>query len=218
MILISVKQLVSNCEVKRLENEEEKILKKIEEDVNSNAELVRNAVEGETEALREDQISFYRESLKKETETYLEKELSDLQLYAATKSSKDKMETKKKLLTLRQNLVERLFNDVRTDLKQFSASQDYEDWMRKHLAQIDISESGIFSCKKEDQKLLKKLLVEKGLKNSIETAYLEIGGFLYRDESQMMEYSCSLDEKLKEQEEWFRSHSGFKVAESEDRV
>lgn len=209
---------MSNCEVKRLENDEEKILEKIQEDVNSNAELVRNAVEGETAALREDQISFYRESLKKETETYLEKELGDLQLYAATKSSKDKMETRKKLLTLRQNLVSQLFNDVRNDLKDFTKSHSYEDWLRKNLAEIEVSDSGIFSCKKEDQQLLQKLLSEKKYTNSIETAYLEIGGFLYRDESQMKEYSCSLDEKLKEQQEWFRSHSGFKVRESEESV
>ena len=86
-----------------MENYEEKILKEIDRDVSSNAGLVQSLVEGETKSLRDDQIAFYKEALKKETDTYLEKELSDLRLYAATKSSRDKMNTKKKLLSLRQS-------------------------------------------------------------------------------------------------------------------
>ena len=61
---------------------------------------------------------------------------------------------------------------------------------------------------------LESLLAEKGFHNAIHPEYLEIGGFLYRDRAFQIEYSCSLDERLADQIEWFRNHSGFKVTES----
>ena len=99
-----------------MENYEERILRKIQEDVNSNASLVKELVQSETDSLHDDQLSFYKEGLKKETDTYLEKELSELRLYAATKSSRDKMDTKKKLLALRQHLSNALFDEVRNKI------------------------------------------------------------------------------------------------------
>ena len=56
-----------------LEKYEEEILKKIDEDVSSNADLIRTQVETENENLHQDQLSFFKEGLKKETDTYLEK-------------------------------------------------------------------------------------------------------------------------------------------------
>lgn len=205
---------MSNCEVKYVENYEEKILKEIDRDVSSNAELVQSIVEGETAAQREDQLSFYRSSLKKETDTYLEKELSDLRLYAATKSSRDKMNTKKKLLSLRQTLADQLFADVRNDLKKFTETDGYRDYLSKNLKKCTVTNKGYFLCRPQDEKLLRTLLDEAGYHNEIHPEYLEIGGFLYRDRSFEIEFSCSLDDRLAEQIEWFRNHSGFKVTES----
>ncbi len=197
-----------------MENYEEKILKEIDRDVSSNAELVQSLVEGETKSLRDDQIAFYKEALKKETDTYLEKELSDLRLYAATKSSRDKMNTKKKLLSLRQSLADKLFADVKSDLVAFVKTDAYKTYLSDHLDKIDVTEKGYFLCRREDMKLLESLLKEKGFHNEIHPEYLEIGGFLYRDRAFQIEYSCSLDERLADQIEWFRNHSGFKVTES----
>ena len=127
-----------------MENYEEKILKEIDRDVSSNAGLVQSLVEGETKSLRDDQIAFYKEALKKETDTYLEKELSDLRLYAATKSSRDKMNTKKKLLSLRQSLADKLFADVRSDLMAFVKTDGYKAYLSHHLAKIYVTEKGYF--------------------------------------------------------------------------
>lgn len=201
-----------------MENNEEKILKEIEKDVNSNAELVKAMVEGETAALREDQISFFKKSLKKETETYLEKELSDLRLYAATKSSRDKMNTKKNLLALRQNLADELFAEVRGDLEKFTASSDYAVYLEKNLTHCEVTEKGVFLCRPEHCDLMRKVLNKAGLHNKVEEKYLGIGGFLYRDVEQGLEYSCVLEERLDDQIEWFRNHSGFRIVESGDQA
>ena len=86
-----------------MEDYEGKLLEEIAADVRSNAELVEKMVNQENDALRNDQVRFYKEGLLKETSTYLEGELKEARLYAATKSSHDKLDTKKKLLELRGN-------------------------------------------------------------------------------------------------------------------
>lgn len=197
-----------------MENYEENILTAIEEDVKSNASLVRKTVEEETDHLRSDQLTFFKEGLKKETETYLEKELAELRLYAATKSSKDKMDTKKKLLALRTSYTDELFSEVRNDLKEFVKSDDYAEYLRRSLSEVEVNPSGIFLCREEDIDLLRKILGEKGYTNTVKAEPMEIGGFVYRDEEAGIECSCRLGDRLADQREWFRNHSGFKVKES----
>lgn len=197
-----------------MEKYEETILAKIEEDVNSNASLVKELVQSETDSLRDDQLSFYREGLKKETDTYLEKELSDLRLYAATKSSRDKMDTKKKLLALRQELADSLFESVREKLKEFRSSSDYTKYLKSHLDSLEVTSGGEFLCAEEDVATMQSLLAEKGYKNPVQKDYLSLGGFKYHDESLGTEYTCSLEESLENEMEWFRNHSGFKLTES----
>ena len=93
-----------------MENYEDDLLKAIDQDVRLHAEIVTKRVNEETDSLMEDQIGFYKEGLKKETDTYLESELNDLRLYAATEASRAKMDTKKKLLEMRTSLSEDLMH------------------------------------------------------------------------------------------------------------
>ena len=198
-----------------MEEYEEKLLEAIDEDVRSNADLIEKQVNDETNALREDQIGFYKEGLRKETETYLEGELQDLTVSASTKSSRERLETKKKLLELRQDLVNQLFDEVEEELKKFVKSDRYKEYLKKNLETVRVSEDGYFEVRKDDVDLMKSLLKEKGYGNEVKTAYFPIGGFRYVDEKARVEVSCLLDEKRKEQAEWFRDHSQFKIQERE---
>lgn len=199
-----------------MEDNQEKLLSEIEADVRSNADLVEKVVNQETDALREDQISFFKEGLNKETSTYLEGELKDVRLYAATKSSHDKLETKKKLLELRGKLVDELFQEVTNELKQFVKSDAYQTYLLKNIEKLTISDSGYFIVRKDDKAVLEALLKKLNIHNPVNVGYFAIGGFRYVDESNRYEYSCTLDERREEQFAYFRNHSGFKVVESED--
>jgi vacuolar-type H+-ATPase subunit E/Vma4 len=196
-----------------VENYEDELLKAIDQDVRSHSEIVTKRVNEETDSLMDDQISFYKEGLKKETDTYLESELNDLRLYAATEASRAKMDTKKKLLEMRTSLMEDLMHEVKTELRAFVKTPEYANYMKKHLDDLQVSADGYFEVRENDADLMKKILQEKGLKNEVHSVYFSIGGFRYVDEKAGMEYSCALDEKRKEQFAWFRNHSGFKLKE-----
>jgi vacuolar-type H+-ATPase subunit E/Vma4 len=199
-----------------MEEYEEKLLKKIDEDICSNADLVEKRVEAETAHLHDKQVALFKQSLDKEIGSYLDSELKDLQNLAASKSSRDRLATKKKLLELREQLVTELFDDVKNDLQKFTEGDGYADYLRKNLAMTDLSGNGYFDVRKEDTVLMKKMLAEihhdgKEIRN----AYLPIGGYKYVDEENKMEYSCLLDEKRQNEFQWFRDNSGFEITESE---
>ena len=63
---------------------------------------------------KEDQIKSFKLGLKKETDTYLEKELNELRILKVTKASGAKLKTKRDLLSLRTKMVDQLFNEVLT--------------------------------------------------------------------------------------------------------
>lgn len=199
-----------------MEDNQEKLLEEIAADVRSNAELVENMVNQENDNLRNDQVNFYKEGILKETSAYLEGELKDVRLFAATKSSQDKLDTKKKLLELRANFVNELFNNVTDELKKFVKSDEYKNYLLDNLKKIDVKDSGYFVVRENDIDLLNELLKENAITNKVEKGYFAIGGFKYVDEENRYEYSCTLDEKREEAFEWFRNNSGFKVVESED--
>lgn len=199
-----------------MEEYEEKLLKKIDEDICSNADLVEKRVEAETAHLHDKQVALFKQSLDKEIGSYLDSELKDLQNLAASKSSRDRLATKKKLLELREQLVTELFDDVKKDLQKFTEGDGYADYLRKNLAMTDLSGNGYFDVRKEDTVLMKKLLAEIHQDGKeIRNAYLPIGGYKYVDEENKMEYSCLLDEKRQNEFQWFRDNSGFEITESE---
>lgn len=192
---------------------EEDLLEAIHQDVRSNAEMITARVNEETELLMNDQIDFFLEGLKKETDTYLETELNELRSNEATLSSRGKMDTKKKLFELRAKLMDELFQEVHDELVKFVSSDEYDTYLTKHLEDISISDKGYFVVRKNDVTKMKKLLQNKNLKNEVREGYFAIGGFIYVDEENGMEYSCVLKEKMEEQKSWFRDHSGLKVKE-----
>lgn len=196
-----------------MDNNEEKILSEIRDDMQAQSGLVINAVNGEIDALRENQLNFFREGLKKETDTYLEKELSDLRLYAATKASQDKLKAKKDLLSLRHTYAQKIEDEAERRLQEFTKEEDYRKYLETALDEVNVSADGYFITRPEDEQLMKSVLSERGLANQVKTRYFRIGGFLYVDEAKKMEYSCDLSERMREVTDWFHSHSGFSVAE-----
>ena len=140
-----------------MEDNQEKLLEEIAKDVRSNAELVEDMVNKENDALRNDQVSFYKDGILKETSAYLEGELKDVRMYAATKSSHDKLETKKKLLELRGNFVKELKNDVTEELKKFAKSDAYKDYLLTNLKKIENKDNGYFVVRENDMQLMQEL-------------------------------------------------------------
>lgn len=195
---------------------QEKLIRAIDEDVRSNADLVEEMLNHEKDLLLNDQINFFREGLEKDKAAYLEGELKEIRTYAATRSSRDRLDVKKKLIELRAHYTGELFNLVRKQVLDFSKSDTYLTYMQQGLGGLQVRPSGIFEVREEDVSTMEKMLKKAGYENEVKTAFMPLGVFRYVDEENRMEFSCSLDEKCEEQMEWFASHSSFRIMERED--
>ena len=186
------------------------ILEIITNDVEEQANLVIDQINREIKELHNEQIAYFTEGLKKEQENYLENELSDLRVLSITEFSKAKLQTKRDLLNLRQDLVNSLFKDVKKRLFDFVASKDYENYITRKLETINVDGGKVY-CKEEDIKLMTDILNKLNLKAEVVKDYLEIGGFKYVDDKALVEYDFTLDNAFEEQTEWFVNSSGFTI-------
>ena len=194
-----------------MDNSEKKILEEIKKDMTDQSDLVISKVNDEIDSMRTDQMNFFQQGLKKETDTYLEKELSDLKVYSAMKASQDKLKAKQNLLALRHKYAQEIEDTAEQQLKDFTATPAYRTFLETGLKHMQASESGYFVVRSEDEELMKEILKANGLTNAVQTRYFAIGGFLYVDEQNSLEYSCDLTERIREATDWFHGHSGFSV-------
>lgn len=186
------------------------IIENIKRDVEDQANLVINQIGNEISALHNNEIENFKEGLKKEQDTFLEKELNDLRVLSVTESSKAKLNTKHKLLNLRQELVNSLFDETRDMLMEFTRSDKYSDYLERKIEKT-VFDEGYISVKEADKDLIAKLLKGKKIKTEIRTANILIGGFKYVSEKRGIEYDYTLDNSFEEQMQWFINNSKFTV-------
>ena len=89
--------------------EKTEALTAILEDIQDQAGLVTDQIHAEVQQLQDEEIHFFTESLHKETGHYEEKEISELELLQATKTSQAKLKIKRDLLAQRQAMASELF-------------------------------------------------------------------------------------------------------------
>lgn len=195
-----------------METNEEKILKAIEKDIEEQSLMVIAVVNSEIETMHERQINIYLSGLRNETETYLERELSEMKLFATTRASQDRLKKRRDLLSMRTEMTTSLLDDVRNSLDEFVKSPKYEVFMDHQLDQVTIR-NGYFEVRKEDLDMMKEILKKRNLTNEVRVKYFEIGGFTYVDLEEKEEFSCDLTDRLNEARVYFRGHSGFTLVE-----
>ena len=113
--------------------EKTEALTAILEDIQDQAGWVTDQIHSEVQQLQDEEIHFFTESLHQETGHYEEKEISELELLQATKTSQAKLKIKRDLLAQRQAMAAELFDHVADALKAFVASSAYADLLEKKL-------------------------------------------------------------------------------------
>ena len=182
----------------------------IVEDMNEQKTLIENRICDEVEYSHDDKIRFFKAGLSKEVESYFEKELNELRLFAANETSQFKLSEKRKLLSRRHTLVESMFKEIEEEIKSFINSSEYKKFITKKIDTLnDISKGAIFIVRDEDEELISEIMKSKGLNNKVEVDYLPLGGFIINDLEKGRNFDFALDSKLKEQKKWFQNYSGF---------
>ena len=156
--------------------------------------------------MHDEQLNYFMVGLKKETEAYLEKETNDLRLSASSQLSQETLKIKHDLLKLRMDFINQLLEGASKKIEDFVKSSQYKE----------VTPTGIFTVRKQDEELFNELLKEKNITANVQTGYFRFGGFTYSDLENRLEYRCDLSEKLEEARLLFREHSGFIITEGSD--
>lgn len=194
-----------------MNKEEEKIISEIQNDLNGSAQIILDQIAEEIKEMKEKQLKFFQIGLQKETDTYLERELSELRQYAKTKASQDSLKAKHELLHLRQQMTKDIFDRVNDNLVQFTKSDQYEAYLKENLQKVTFHQDTYIECRQDDVEMISKLVQQLfGVDSyTIKPKFFEIGGFHYVDLNNKYQFSCDLSEKLNEAKQWFYHHSGF---------
>lgn len=191
---------------------ENEALEIIEKDVQEQVNLVIDQINYEVKNMEEDQINFFKEGLRKEIETYKEKELNELRLFAATQASQNKLKTKRDLLHLRTQLVNQLFDQVKSKLVAFVASNDYVKFLEKKIDALgNIDDNGYFEVRKVDVAIITEILKKKNCQCKVVETLIQLGGFRYVNPNKGFEVDDTLDFSLQNEMTWFQNNSGFTI-------
>ena len=188
---------------------ENEILDGIVKDVDEQVELVVNQIDYEIKQMHEEQLSIFKEGLKKEQESYLDKELDDLQMLTVTKSSKAKLKTKRDLLSLREELVNELFKDLAAKLQAYCKTAEYKTMIEKTLGKLKADQGELVVD--ENDKVLYESFIKEHKDVVLKVVKYRFGGFKYVDTKDNVEYDYTLDTRFDEQTEWFKDHSGLTI-------
>lgn len=182
----------------------------IVKDVKEQEKLIEDQIKSEVIYSHDDQMTMFKEGLKKEIDTYYEKELNELKNFSATEASQAKLKTKKELLMKRQDLVENVFAEAKKRIDTFVSSDEYEKYLYRKLSEIDaVKADSVFYVKKNDIDLMKKVLSLKNLNNTVNESIIMVGGFIMLNKADNIEYDYTFDTKIKEVKQWFQNNSGF---------
>ena len=173
-------------------------------EINEETEFIKNQ---RTEAFEKDAQARCKSNIKFET--------------ARIRSEKNKSvsfakeEAKKELSALRQGLTEKVFLSATEQIKNFTDSDKYLEYLVKSVKEIykDASENTVYYLSEKDFKHTDE--IKKALKNDNVTfeksQEIVLGGVKAHDKDSGCLYDNSLDVKFDEQKEWFIENSGLKI-------
>lgn len=132
---------------------------------------------------------------------------------SALSVSGHRAELKKNLFASRDKIAENVFRDVEKNLRAFTESAEYGEYLRTMLESgDDIFEQGQTVCtaRAEDLEKLRPLLIGKQVAFA-ETGEDIIGGFILKNTTAKLCADCTLRTRLAEQKKWFYENSGMIV-------
>ncbi len=172
------------------------------------------ALEKSYQQLHDEEIDRYKSDLEVEIKRNLSNELSLLKKEELRFLSTNKIAYRQALLNYRKNLVDELFNDLANRLQDFTNTPAYKEWLvtkTESVLKAEGSLGGVLACGKTELTILSEIIK----KNSLTTKEInnEIGGFVFTNKQNTIEYDYRLTSVIAKQRKWFHLNSGFIIQE-----
>lgn len=183
------------------------------------AQSEKQAMLDEIEKSRTEKLEAVKDRALQDAYDLIQEQSGDINVQAVSSLSQKEMELRHRLVSKRDELAERVFQDAREQLKAFAAGDAYIPYLKNMLGKA--AASGLFGDVKEET-LLRVSLRDMEHQSVIREAFglpcriaaddaIRLGGFIAENTGKGLALDETLDRRLEEQKQWFSRHSGFTV-------
>lgn len=190
-------------------------LEKFTSAVLKDAEEQRAKILHEIELYRKKEIEKAEEEVLHEAYVLIQKEIANIKNAHSKEISLAEIGWRKKLLKLRDDFTEQVFQAVSEKIASFAKTDAYVEYIKRAAADCppEIREGNvIISVKKDDLGLKDAILGAFGTSAGFEVSdKIELGGILIYNSDKGIVVDQTLDLKLQNQKNWFESTSGLGI-------
>lgn len=172
-------------------------------------------IDDETEEIRNQRLESLQKETKSRYKSYLEYEVSRIKADTNRQLSSLEENAKRQLTQLRNELCDKVFSKVESDVSEFVKTDEYKALLIRSVKEITQEapiENLSFFVSRRDEKLIAALSEEFGKDAEFSVSDdIIFGGVKAIDRKTDCLFDNTLDSKLEEQKEWFYKDSGLKV-------
>ena len=188
----------------------EKIRQQIENAAAAEARRITEAAEKQAKAIIDEEL----ERAKKEENTVTLSKLSRLESDERKRVSESRYAADRKVLLHRNAVVDGLFDDVKAELADFTASDKYKSHLEKCAEKANSEQklgNGVLAfCRRRDAELAESVLSEYGIKPEFDRNIL-LGGLLFKYPDKGIFIDLTLDSVFEAEREAFSSRSEMQL-------
>lgn len=188
-------------------------LKKFTSAVLSDAEEQRKKILAEIEEYREQEMHRAEEDVLHEAYNLIQSEIANIHNKQSREISLAELEGRRKLLTLREELTQKVFKEAADKIIAYTQTDAYSEWlcnMLKQSSQVIAPGSLVIEVKRGELTPSKKLIEATGRKATVtEVPNILLGGFILVNEEKGFVIDETLDQKLQNEKDWFAASSGL---------
>ena len=188
----------------------EKIRQQIENAAAAEARRITEAAEKQAKAIIDEEL----ERAKKEENTVTLSKLSRLESDERKRVSESRYAADRKVLLHRNAVVDGLFDDVKAELADFTASDKYKSHLEKCAQKANSKQklgTGVLAfCRRRDAELAESVLSKFGIKPEFDKNIL-LGGLLFKYPDKGIFIDLTLDSVFEAEREAFSSRSEMQL-------
>lgn len=195
--------------------DEMKKLERFREVVFAEVDLQTAQLKAEVEELKKQEIELATDNELSKKFNYIQKKASEIRQRYMHDVAKFSLDSKRRILEKRNEMVDEVFSSVKERLVSFTDSNEYETYLSNKLTEFNKAHSltgKILYVSRKDFELASK--IKENLKFDCEvskSASISIGGFAVKSEKDSTYFDETLDQKLDEQKTYFIENSGLAI-------
>ncbi|MFT8888578.1 MAG: V-type ATP synthase subunit E [Ethanoligenens sp.] len=188
-------------------------LKKFTSAVLSDAEAQRSKIMAEIEDYRQREMQRAEEDVLHEAYNLIQSEIASIRNKQSREISLAELEGRRKLLTLREEITQKVFKEAADQIVAYTQTDAYSDWLCDALKKSSASMADgslIIEVKRGEHTPADKLIAATGRKATVqEVPGILIGGFILVNNEKGFVIDETLDQKLHNEKDWFAASSGL---------